>query len=106
MNIYRVLCCCAAVALPQLTWADLPFSNDVFGKIEGVMTYCAKVNPQAAGQYQAQAKALVQGVPAKVVLEARETPEYKEAYDAAGTEIGNAPKDQAVQVCNGFLVSK
>ena len=106
MNIYRVLCCCAAVALPQLASADLPFSNDAFGKIESVMTYCAELNPQAAAQYQAEAKALVQGVPAKAVLEARETMEYREAYDSAVAEIEKAPKDQVVQVCNGFLESK
>jgi hypothetical protein len=99
MKILRILCLVAAIVIPQLVLAELPFTNDAFGKVEGILDFCAKVNPQAASKYQEQKKALVKDVPEKEVAEARKTQEYKDAYDAVTSELGQLPKDKAVEAC-------
>jgi hypothetical protein len=106
MRIQRILLVCAAIAIPQLSNAKLPVSNDVFGKVEGILNYCVKVNPESAAKYQDAAKAFVKDVPENEVTEARKTAEYKDSYDGITTELDKAPKDTAVQTCKAALESK
>ena len=106
MKILRIVCLGAAFALPQLALASLPVPNDVFGRMEGALDFCAKVNPQSAAKYQEQKKVLVQGASEKEVAEARSSKEYKEGYDSAKDEMGKQPKDQAVKACAAALETK
>jgi hypothetical protein len=106
MRVHRILFVCAAIAIPQLSTAKLPFSNDAFGKVEGIMNYCAKVNPESAAKFQGAAKAFVKDVPEKEVAEARKTAEYKDSYDGISEELNKAPIDTAAQTCKAALESK
>jgi hypothetical protein len=106
MRIHRILLICAAIAIPQLSNAKLPFSNDVLGKVEGILNYCSEVNPESAAKYLDVAKAFVKDVPEWEVTEARKTTEYKDSYDGIRTELGKAPKDTTVQTCKAALESK
>jgi hypothetical protein len=103
MRIHRILCLGAALVVPQLALAKLPFSNDAFGTVEGTLDFCSQANPQAAPKYQERKKSLVRDVPEKEVTEARQTQEYKGAYRAVSAELGKVPKDQAVEACTAFL---
>lgn len=106
MKIHRILFLCSTIALPQLALAELPFSNDAFGKVEGMLDFCARVDPPAAAKYAEKKKALVKGLPEKEVGEARETEKYKSAYASVSDEAGKQPKDHAVKACTSFLESK
>src|SRR5271169_5950663 len=106
MRIHRILLVCAAIAIPQLSDAKLPFSNDAFGKVEGILNYCATINSESAVKYQDAAKAFVKGLPEKEVTEARKTAEYKDSYDGITTELDKAPKDATIQTCKAALESK
>src|SRR5882762_3160513 len=79
MKKHRVLCLCAAIMFPQLVLANLPFANDSFGKLEGTLSFCSKLNPPGAAKYRELGKILVQGVPEKELAEARQTAEYKDS---------------------------
>jgi hypothetical protein len=103
MRIHRILCLGAALVVPQLALAELPLPNDIFGKVEGTLDYCAQVDSRSAAQYQEQKKLLVRDVPEKEVAAARETTEYKEAYAWIGDELGQLPKDKAVKACAASL---
>src|SRR5438132_6594370 len=72
MKMFRIICVSAAILIPQLVLAKLPFPNDAFGKVEGILDFCAKADPQSAAKYQAHKKALVKDVPEKEVAEARQ----------------------------------
>jgi len=48
MKIHRILLACAAIMIPQLVNAKLPFTNDIFGKLEGTLSFCSKLNPPGA----------------------------------------------------------
>ena len=99
MKIHRILCCCGALALPQLASADLPFSGESFGRLEATLTFCAQVNPRATAQYESQLKVLVKDLPQKEISKVRDTTEYREAYDSISAELGKVPKDQAIKAC-------
>lgn len=106
MKIHRILFLLTTVVIPQLAQATLPFSNEVFGKIEGTFDYCARVDSQAASRYQERKKAMVRDVPEKEVAEARGTKEYKDAYESMSGELAKVPKDQAVAACKASLDDK
>jgi hypothetical protein len=106
MKVYRILCLGAALVLPQLALAELPFPNDAFGKTEGTLDFCTQVDPQDAPKYQEQKKSLANEVPEKEVEEARRTQEYRDGYDSTTDELAKAPKEQAVMSCTNFLKGK
>jgi hypothetical protein len=99
MKILRILCLGAAIVIPQLALAKLPLTNEAFGKLEGILDFCTQTNPQAASKYQERKKALVRDVPEKEVTEARESHEYRDAYEAVSAELSQMPKDKAVEAC-------
>ena len=106
MRIHRILCLCVAMVVPQLALAQVPFTNETFGKLEGTLAFCGQINSRAAAKYKEQAKLLVRETPEKDVTKARNTQEYKEAYDRAGTELGKMSRVQAVEACSSFLDPK
>ena len=105
MKIYRILCVAAALVVPHLALAKLPFTNDVFGKSEGTLDFCLQADPAAAPKYQERKKALVRDVSEKELAEARKTQEYGKAYDWITTELKKVPKDLVVEACTASLKS-
>ena len=103
MKFHRIVFACSVIMLPQLLNAKLPFSNDAFGKVEGILTYCAKVNPESAAKYQDAAKALVKDTTEKEVTEARNSAEYKESLDSINAQLEKAPKENSIKACRAYL---
>jgi hypothetical protein len=106
MKIYKVMGLGAALVIAPLALAKLSFTNEAFGKVEGTLDFCAKADPQSAGQYQEHKKALVKEIPAKEVEEARASQNYKDAYAWVTDELGKVPKERAVETCGAFLQGK
>jgi hypothetical protein len=105
MKIHRVLYLSSMIALSQLALAELP-SKAALGQVEGTLDFCARVDTQSAAKYEEQKKRLVKDVPEKEVAAARESTEYKEAYDAISEALEKGPKDEAAKACTSFLASK
>ena len=106
MKMYRMLCLAAALALPILALAKLPFTNAGFGQVEGILDFCAQADAQNAPKYQEQKKSLVRDVPENEVEEARKTQEYRDAYDSTSDELAKAPTEKAVKACTDSLEGK
>ena len=106
MRIHRIILVCAAIMIPHLVDAKLPFTNDIFGRLEGTVDFCAKADPGSAPKYRELAKLLVKDVPDKELTEARMTSEYKDSYEGIGTELAKVPKDQAIKACKTSLETK
>jgi len=106
MKIHRILFVCLAIMIPQLVNAKLPFTNDVFGRLEGTFDFCAKADAGSAPKYREFAKLLVKDVPDKELTEAHMTAEYKDSYEGIGTELAKVPKDQAIKACKASLETK
>jgi hypothetical protein len=105
MKMKRIVVLTAAVLVSQLALAKLPMTNDVFGKSEGTLDFCAQANPRDAAKYQERKKSLIRGASEKEVADARQTQEYKTAYDWITDELGKVPKDQTAAACNAVLQS-
>ena len=103
MKIHRILFVCVVIMIPQLGNAKLPFTNDIFGKLEGTLDFCVKADPESAPKYREVAKLLVKDVPDKELAEARMTSEYKDSYEGIDTELAKVPKDQAIEACKASL---
>jgi hypothetical protein len=99
MKIGRILCLGAAFVIPQLALAKVPFTNDMYGKVEGILDFCAKANPQSALKYREQKKMLVKDVPEKEVAEARQSQEYKDAHEAVSAELDKQSKEKVTEAC-------
>lgn len=103
MKIHRSVVLTSAVLVSQIALAKLPMANDVFGKSEGTLDFCAQAKPQDAPKYQERKKSLVRGVPDKEVADARKSQEYKTAYDWITDELGKLPKDQTIAACDAVV---
>src|SRR6266853_1972384 len=101
MKIHRILFVCLAIMIPQLVNAKLPFTNDVFGRLEGTFDFCAKADAGPAPKYREFAKLLVKDVPDKELTEARMTAEYKDSYEGMQGFSGN--EEVTPTRCNLFL---
>jgi hypothetical protein len=106
MKFNRVLLVCAAITLPQLTMAKLPFAIDEFAKVERTLSFCSELNPSSAAKYQEVAKRYLGNAPEKELAEARNTPEYKEAYESNGALLADMPKEHIIEACSAFLKAK
>jgi hypothetical protein len=96
----------AALAITQLTLADTPFSKRSLGMLEGTMAFCAQSDPAAAAKYQSQVQSMLRGRPEAEVAKARETSEYRAAYDSVTSALTGAPKEQIKQTCADLLTRK
>jgi hypothetical protein len=103
MKFHRILFLSVAILIPQMAGAELPFSNDTFGKIEGILDFCAKANPQAATKYQEGKVQLVNKATEKEVTDARKTQEYKDSFASMSDQLSTLPKKQAVEACAASL---
>lgn len=103
MRIHRLFCLGVVLLLAQVGLAELPFSNDALGKVEGTLDTCAQADARAATKYQERKKALVRGVPEKEMTEAHDTQAYKDAYESVSAEISKLPKDRVVEACTAYL---
>jgi len=106
MKIYRTLCLVAAIGLPQLALAELPFPVKALGQIEGTLDFCSQLNPKAAAKYKERGKALVGNVSEKDLAQARNSGEYKDSYNWIDGELRKVSKDDAVKACTDFVEEK
>jgi hypothetical protein len=106
MKLEKALCLAVALLIPELALAKLPFSNELFGKVEGTLDFCAQIDPHKAEKYQEKKKLIVKDLPDNEVAEARASEEYKAAYQSTTEEAAKAPREEAAKSCSAALESK
>ena len=106
MKIKYHLSLVAAFALCQFALAKMPFSNDVFGRVESTMDHCAQIDHASADKYEAKKKDTVKGATDSEITEARNSNEYKAAYKEMSEQLAQMPKDDAMQACTAALQEK
>jgi hypothetical protein len=106
MKTYRMLCLCAAISLPQFALAaESSLNKKSLGQVEGIVDFCAKVNPQIA-KSKGTAAPSVSKASQKDLDEARKSDEYKEAYDAITTALTDLPTEQVAEACSNAVAPK
>lgn len=106
MRIGRIPWAITALVLTQLALADTPFSKRSLGMLESTMAFCAQSDPAAAPKYRAQVQSMLRGRPEAEVAKARDTSEYRTAYDSVTSALTDAPKEQVKQTCADLLTHK
>jgi len=106
MKIERVLHILAILILVECALAKMPFSNEVFGKVEGTLDYCAQIDAASAPKYQQKKKDLIKGVPENEVTEARKSEEHKAGYEWISDELPKMPQDEVSAACTASLQAK
>ena len=106
MKTSRILGLAAAVVISQLALAKVPYANDVLGKLEGTLDFCAQLDAPSAAKYQQKKKDKVKDATEAELSEARASEDYKKAYDWISEELPKAPKEQALKACKGALEAK
>ena len=71
----QIICLSVAFLIPQLAGAKLPLPNDSFGKMGGILDFCASVDAQGAPKYQERKKLIAEDTSEKEVADARKTQE-------------------------------
>ena len=106
MKTSRMLCLCAAIALPQFALAAEPALNKKsLGQVEGIVDFCAQANPQTAKSKGTAAPSVFKASQ-KDLEDARKSDEYKEAYDAITAALTELPKEQVSEACSAAVAPK
>jgi len=106
MKVRGIFSFLVGAVLVQFARAKMPFTNDIFGKLEGTLDFCIQVDNSAAKKYDEKKKSLVKDVPEGEVAKARESDEYKSGYKWVGEELRKLQKNEALKACSTALESK
>ena len=106
MRVQRSLYLLGALLVAELALAKMPFTSEVFGKLEGTLDYCGQIDSPSAAKYQQKRKDLVKDIPENEVVESRKTEEYKTGYQWISDELPKMPKDEIVGACAASLENK
>lgn len=106
MKIFLILGLCTALSLPTLARSEAPIDGETLGRMEGMLTFCAKADTQSAVKYQEALKLLTRNQSTKDVESARKSKEYQDAFESINADLGKASTDDAVKACSAFLEGK
>ena len=98
---FRRWLACAWVALPLLVHADAPAVNpQALGISESILNYCGSVDPAAAAKLRDKIKQLVRGASEQQLAQARNSDEYRKAYDSVVDFAGKVDPRNAKRFCS------
>jgi len=103
IKLNRILCLPAVALLPQLAGAELPFTAQSMAHLQATIDFCGRSAPKEAAQFQEQVKQLVRSLPAKEVTSVLESDDYKSAYEAISTALGQLGPHDADDTCQRLL---
>jgi hypothetical protein len=106
MKIFHITGAGALLLLSSLALAKLSVPNVVLGKVEGALDFCAQVDPESADKYQAKKKEFAQGATDEELAEARDSQDYKDAYQSSTDEMSKQSKDEAKKSCAAARAGK
>jgi hypothetical protein len=106
MKTRNLLSFTAALLLCQVAFAKMPFSNDMFGRVESTLDQCAQIDQGSAEKYAVKKKELVKDATSAEVEAARSSDEYKAAYKAMSEQLAQMPKDEVKNACAAALAGK
>src|SRR5207247_9323314 len=88
-----------AIALSSSTWAEQPLDPAQVGTFDGMLTVCREINPAGISAYNTLRAALIGPQPEGAVEALTQTPEYRQAYAAAGQQSADQPHENVLQDC-------
>lgn len=99
MRIFCITLVAAILALASLAAAKLDIPPGLLGKVEGALDFCAQADAQSADKYQAKKKEFSQGATDEELSEARDSQDYRDAYQSSTDELSKQSKEEAKKTC-------
>lgn len=106
MKMNRVTSFTVAVLISQFALAKVPYTNEVFGRLEGTLDFCSQLDAQSAEKYQQRKKLLAKDATEAELAEARDSEDYKKSYNWISEELPKAPKMDAMKACKAARDAK
>jgi hypothetical protein len=89
------------LALPSLAQADGPALNaQTLGFTESVLNYCGPIEPALALKLREKVKQLVERATEQQIAEARNSDEYRKAYDSVSELVARVDQHDAKRICS------
>jgi hypothetical protein len=105
MNIRSAFFLCAAVAVAPLALASpppppAPITGETLGQLQGILSFCTRINPSAAPIYKSLGKA-VTGIESSGDIKKTEgTDSYHAAFQAVVAALDKLPHGEALKSCS------
>lgn len=85
--------------------ADEPLNLEVLGNFDAMLASCVQVNPAGKPAYDALIAVLMGSQSGTAASAARQTPEYRQAFDEARKKNDERPRDAVVSECSTLASS-
>ena len=103
MKLHRIVCLCAAIVLPQVSWAELTFTGTALATVQATIDFCAQTQAHDAKRFQEYSALLVRDASQEELAKIRDTSEYKAAYELISDELAKVTKEHAKASCRDLL---
>lgn len=105
MKTRFLICIGLSVGMSCTAGADEPLNLEVLGNFDAMLASCVQVNPAGKSAYDALLAALMGNQTGTAVSAARQTPEYRQAFDEARKKNDERPRDAVVSECSTLASS-
>jgi len=93
-----------AMALAQSSPSNVHLDPEALGRMEGILAFCAKLDPQAAEQYRERSRQLVRDETDAALDGMRKSKQYQDAFESINGQLAAVPADEgATKSCRAFL---
>ena len=87
------------LAIACSTWADEVPDAAQLGSFEGMLTFCSEINPPGKSAYDRLRETMIGNQPEGAVEALTQTPEYRQAYEAARQKSAAEPHEKVLKEC-------
>jgi hypothetical protein len=94
-----------AIALSSSTWAEQPLDPAQVGSFDGMLNVCREINPAGISAYNKLRETLIGQQPDGAVEALIQTPEYRQAYEAARQKSADEPHEKVLKECTQLAAS-
>ncbi|HLV86937.1 MAG TPA: hypothetical protein VKV39_08185 [Candidatus Sulfotelmatobacter sp.] len=102
MKVRHIVYALALLAFSNMASAECP-KDASLARVEGILDFCAHIDPALAPEAGAFKRLVVQGVSQKDLNDILESPGFRESYDAIQDQLKTVPRTQAISACTMTL---
>ena len=88
-----------AIAMSCSTWAEESLDPAQVGSFDGMLNVCREINPAGISAYNKLREALIGQQRDGAVEALTQTPEYRQAYEAARQKSADEPHEKVLKEC-------
>lgn len=107
---FSFIACLGVILSPSLlakaNSSPPPLDPVGLGRLEGTLSYCAKIDPASESKYKEKAKLLVKRQSDQAVADARRSNEYQDSLKLTNEQLKSIPTADAENACKAYIQGK